>query len=498
MKIKITTKNRLGLSKDVLTLLVKSDIDVKKVEVEVGLMYLETDDLDKHVERNLASQMMQIEGVEWVENVSLMPAYERNLFLTSLLNAIGDPVFGINNKGMIIYQNDKAKESFDLSKDTNLAIKDIFINPDWAAKIDAAASGSLPVSIKTISGNMLVEVRAINQQNQKTIGAVLVFHKPENIVARSYIIEAAEIKGFDTLITENLAVKDVLNRARHMCHSNTPLVIYGESGTGKKTISQAIHHTGTRKNNLFSSIDCSTLKAQQFQSELYGLAHPVNGKAGLFEITDGGTLYLQSVQEMSEACQKRLLEFIQTKQFNRVNGSIEKNVDVHIIASSPLPLKTYVENGQFNQDLFYTLDISQLNIPALRDRKEDIEPLVNFFLQQFASQGHKAVSGLSFDALNKVKSYYWPGNISQLKNILFAACMVSKGGTIEAENIEIDGHVHIESSLENRSLPQAVAEFEKHFLQHWYQKYTSTRKLAAYLGVSHTTIAQKLNKYGIN
>jgi len=498
MKIKLTTENKLGLSKEILALLAENDVDVKKIEVETGLMYIETEKLDKLLERNLASSMMKIEGVKWVENITLMPTKERNLFLSSLLNAIGDPVFGINNKGQIIYQNKKAQDSFNLIDSKNLVIKDIFTESDWAIKIDTAASGNLPVNIKTIAGSMLVEVRAINQGKDKTIGAVLVFHRPENIVAHTYVIKGADIRGFDSLITENTNMQDVINRAQHMSNTHVPLVIYGESGVGKKIMAQAIHHSGTRKNHLFSTINCSSMKSQQFEIELYGLANPETGKTGLLEITDGGTVYLQSIQEMSDACQKRLLNFIESKSFYRVNGKIKKQSDVKIIASSPTSLKNYVENNQFSSDLFYALDITQLNIPPLRERQEDIEPLIANFLSQFKHQGGNDITELSFDALNKVKSYYWPGNVSQLKNILFKASMVTKNQTIEADDIEIDGHVHIESSLENRSLPQAVAEFEKHFLQHWYQKHTSTRKLAAYLGVSHTTIAQKLNKYGIN
>jgi transcriptional regulator of aroF, aroG, tyrA and aromatic amino acid transport len=498
MKIKITTKNRLGLSKEILALLAENEIDVIKVEVETGLMYLETEAIDKLQERKLASQIMKIDAVKWVESISLMPSYERNLFLTSLLNAISDPVLGINNKGKVIYQNEKAQESFKLKSTQQLSIKDIFTQDNWAEIIDTAASGTLPVNIKTISGPMLVEVRAINQKKQKTIGAVLVLHKPENITARSYVIEGAEIQGFESLIVESSNMLEIVNRSKHMSDTSVPLLLNGESGVGKKTIAQAIHHKGSRKNKLFSSLNFNSIKPSQMQAELFGMANPVSGKAGLLEMTEGGTLYLDSIQNMSDTCQNKLLEFLNERKFTRVNGKIERQSDVKIIASSSLPLKTYVENKQFNSELFYALDITQLSIPSLRERTDEIEPLIAYFLQLFHQQGGKQIIELSFAALNKVKSYFWPGNITQLKDVIYKASIVTEGNIIEAEHIDIDGHVQIESTLENRSLPQAVAEFEKHFLQHWYQKYSSTRKLAQHLGVSHTTIAQKLNRYEIN
>lgn len=498
MKIKLTTENKLGLSKEILAVLAKNDIDVKKVEVETGLMFVETEAIKKQKEAKMASLLMQIAGVQWVETVGNMPAHEKNLFLTSLLNAVADPVIGINNKGKIIYQNDKARKNFKLEKSERHSIKDVFSQNDWAGKIDIAASGNLPVHINTIAGAMLVEVRAITETEKKAIGAVLVFHKLENIAARSHVIAGAGIKGFDSLVVKNPKMQDIINRAKHMCNTQVPLVIYGEAGVGKKTIAQAIHHTGERKNKLFSTIDCSTTKSSQIETDLFGLANPIDGKAGLLEISDGGTIYIQSIQDMPVACQELLLNFIESKNFKRMGGKIARQSDVKIIASSPESLKMYVQSHAFNSGLFYALDITQLNVPPLRERQDEIESYIAFFLQQFKQQAGKDVSELTFDALNKIKSYFWPGNITQLKDVLYKASMVTDSNTIDAEHIEIDGHVQIESNLDNRSLPQAVAEFEKHFLQHWYQKYSSTRKLAQQLGVSHTTIAQKLNKYGIN
>ncbi|MCF6288188.1 MAG: sigma 54-interacting transcriptional regulator [Proteobacteria bacterium] len=497
MQIKITTQNITGLSKEILSLLATYDLDIQKIEVESGLMFLATQEIEKHLEREIASKLTQIQGVKWVEGIALMPINERNLFLNEILNAVADPVFGINNKGKIIYQNMQAQSSFKLENNNILFVKDIFTQKNWATSIDVAATNTLPVNISTVAGNMLVTVRSIKQQNN-TIGAVLIFHKHDNIATRSHIIQAAQIQGFDSLIFENHSMQDIANRAKHMSNTLVPLVISGETGVGKTTIAQALHYYSNRKNKLFSSMNCSVTKQAQISSDLFGLANPQHGKAGLLEISDGGTIYIQAIQDMPDDCQKKLLAFIQTNEFTRVGGKITRQATVKIIVSCTKLLQHYVENLQFNSELYYALDITRLAIPALRERPADIESLIMYFLKEFEVKTGQKYDELSFNALNKIKSYYWPGNITQLKDVLYKASLITETNIIAAEHIEIDGHVHIESNLDNRTLPQAVAEFEKHFLQHWYQKYSSTRKLAQQLGVSHTTIAQKLNKYNIS
>ena len=495
MKIKITTENKVGLSKEVLSLLSENEVHVKTLEVESGQIHIETEKIEKTLERNIASRLMKINGIKWVESISDMPKHEHNLFLASLLNAINDPVFAINNKGKISYQNHKAQKLFNLKNLSN--VKDIFTHSDWATKIDTAASLKTPLNIKTIAGSMLVEVRATKEAGNKAIGAALVFQCPDSILKRSLAINNIKLKGFDNLVVKSPVMQDIVNRAKHMSNTPVPLVLYGEPGVGKKTLAQAIHYSGKRKNHLFSSFDCATTPSFQIESELFGLSNPKNNKPGLFEISDGGTVYLKSIQEMPYHCQIKLLKFIESNTLVDTNSPNTKQVNIKIIASSPLNLKSYIQNNKFNSDLFYALDNTNLLIPALSERKEEIESFCNHFLNHFKEHTTKQFEGLSIEALNKIKSFNWPGNILQLKNVLYNAIQSSNESTILPHNIDIDGHIHLEKSLDNRSLPEAVAEFEKHFLQHWYKKHTSTRKLASHLGVSHTTIAQKLNKYRI-
>lgn len=497
MKIKLTTENRVGLSQKVLSLFADNEIDVICVEVKTGLIFIETEEVDNLMSRNLATSLMKIDGVKWVESIDAMPSVEKSLFLGSLINAIKDPVFGINNKGEVVYQNQSFKSLFEVEK-KQLHIKDIFTGDTWSEKLDVAATGGLPVNIQTNVGPLLVEVQAINNPENNIHGALVVLHKHERVTTRSFAIQGSEIKSLDELISSSPKMRDVIERAQHMTNTQVPLLIYGESGVGKRTLAQGIHRAGQRKNHLFSTINCSTVSSQQVESDLFGTFTEGVSKAGLLEITNGGTIYIDSIEDMTDSCQSKLLSFLQTKSYQRIGGHKDLHSDVKIIACSAEPLHKQVDKGLFNKGLFYTLDVTNITVPPLRQRKEEIELFADYFLHLAKQQTGKPHLELSFSALNKIKSYYWPGNISQLKNTLFKACMLCNDPQIEAENIEIEGPVSIDTSLDKSSLPQAVAEFEKHFLQHWYKKYKSTRKLAMHLGVSHTTIAQKLKKHGIN
>ena len=283
------------------------------------------------------------------------------------------------------------------------------------------------------------------------------------------------------------AFANVLQKAKTLAHVDAPLNIVGETGTGKTLLAHACHSLSQRNNELFTVVDCQSIKSDELESLLFGANNHTGSHPGVLELNQTGTLYFSHIEFMAKHIQEKVLQYF----------SKQKQPCVRIMASSAQKLISHQQAGKLIPALVLLLDVLRLDVPPLRDRTEDIEPLMQHFLTQFNQQlGQKKV--FSLDAVAKMKRYYWPGNASQLRHAIYKAMMLAKETTIQSSDLDLEGAMSLEADLEGMTLNEAVSEFEKHFLQHWYQKFPSTRKLARQLGVSHTTIAQKINKYHLN
>jgi len=487
MKLAITTENKLGITDDVLSLLRSHHADLIKVEVEDGKIYLQTQQLDKSTQGTLASQLMKIQGVKWVNQIDVLPGVETQSMLSSLMQVMPDPVIGINTKGQISYANNKAISLFKPNTPNQKMpsqMKDLFVSSGWQEKVNAAATSLIPVNIKTIAGTMLLEVQSTKDNENNVNGAMLLFRDYDKIRASSYVMQGEEIDGLESLVFQSEAFGLVLQKAKTLAHVDAPLNIVGETGTGKTLLAHACHSLSQRKNELFTVVDCQSMKSDAMETLLFGS----NNRPGVLELNQSGTLFFSHIEYMAHHIQEKVLHYFQQQPQNNC---------VRIMASSAQKLTNHQQAGKLNAKLVLLLDVLRLDVPALRDRPEDIEPLMQHFLHQFNQQlGLKA--GFSLDAVAKMKRYYWPGNASQLRHAIYKAMMLAKDDTIQSSDLDLEGAMSLEADLEGMTLNEAVNEFEKHFLQHWYQKFPSTRKLARQLGVSHTTIAQKINKYNLN
>lgn len=486
MKLAITTENKLGITDDVLSLLRSHQADLVKVEVEDGKIYLHTQALEKPVQGTIASQLMKIPGIKWVNQIEVLPGVETQNMLASLMQVMPDPVVGVNSKGQIAYANRKANSLFKPHTEDHKIpshMKQIFASESWQEKVNAAASSHLPVTIKTIAGTMLLEVQGIQNQTGQMNGAMLLFRDYDKIRASSYVMQGEEIDGLERLVYRSEAFKATVQKAKTLSQVEAPLNIVGETGTGKTLLAHACHSLSQRNNELFTLIDCQALKSDEMEALLFG----VNERPGVLQLNQSGSLFFSHIEFMAQHIQSKLLEYFQQ------NSNHSK---VRIMASSAQKLNHYQQSGQLIPDLILMLDVLRLDVSPLRERPDDIEPLMQYFLHEFNQQLGQNTE-ISLDATVKMKRYYWPGNASQLRHAIYKAIMTAKDSTIQASDLDLEGAISLEADLEGLTLGEAVNEFERHFLQHWYQKYPSTRKLARQLGVSHTTIAQKINKYNL-
>jgi formate hydrogenlyase transcriptional activator len=236
----------------------------------------------------------------------------------------------------------------------------------------------------------------------------------------------------DSIIGRSLAIRKALDRVRLVAPTDTTVVIQGETGTGKELIARAVHKRSRRSGRTFVSVNCAALAPSLISSELFGhekgaFTGAMQRQLGRFELADGGTIFLDEVGELPPDTQVALLRVLQEREFERVGGAQSIHVDVRVIAATNRDLEGATASGTFRQDLFYRLNVFPIEVPPLRERKDDILMLVEYFVQRYASRSDKNIRSIDKKTLELLVSYEWPGNIRELQNIIERSVIMSSG-----------------------------------------------------------------------
>src|SRR6187402_1505046 len=254
--------------------------------------------------------------------------------------------------------------------------------------------------------------------------------------------ERQENYDFDKIVGASDTLQRVLGVVRKVAKSNSTVLIRGETGTGKELIAGAIHHNSLRASRNFVKVNCAALQENLLESELFGhekgaFTGADRQRIGRFEQADGGTLFLDEIGDMSASTQAKILRVLQEHEFERLGGTRTLKVDVRLIAATNRDLTTMVEAGQFREDLYYRLNVVQIEMPPVRDRKEDLPALTNFFIRRFSGELKKKIVGLEPDALKLLMRYQWPGNIRELENAIERAMLLAEGSHIAVDDLRL-------------------------------------------------------------
>ena len=300
-------------------------------------------------------------------------------------------------------------------------------------------------------------------------------------------------------------MQQVYEMASSVAVSNANVLITGESGTGKELMARSIHYSSLRKDKPFVVLNCSALSESVLESELFGhekgaFTGALDTRKGRFERADQGTLFIDEVAEMSMTAQVKLLRVIQEHEFERVGGNKTISVNVRIVAATNKKLEDQVKNGKFREDLYYRLNVVNLNIPPLRSRREDVEPLSRHFLEKYVAETGKKITSFAPRALSCLLAHDWPGNVRELQNTIERAVVLSKGSELTPrdfpQTLQGDDQICLQVPEKGGSLTEILEDLERQLILQTLQREDGSQTRAAEtLGIKRTTLRYKMEKY---
>ncbi len=368
--------------------------------------------------------------------------------------------------------------------------------------IIVTAFGSIDCVVKTIKmGALNYVMKPVN--NGKFLEIVReALHRREGGMKSLRRVNEPYCYLVDEVVGVSRSMEQVLKTALRVTDVDSGILIRGESGTGKELIARILHNRSThRRNREFVAINCAAIPGEILESELFGSVRgaftgATQTRKGLIEVADGGTLFMDEIGDTSPQFQSKLLRVIQEKEIRRVGDTASRSVDVRIVAATNRDLKKMIGEGTFREDLYYRLSVIDIIVPPLRERKEDIQPLVDYFLQDINGRLGTGIEGVSAQAMAVLMAYPWPGNVRELRNSLERAALLSGHKMLKPEDFPLAFEHYLRLTQKDRDdeiIP--LKEMERRHLLKAMQKYNYNQKLVAKkLGIGYTTLWRKLKE----
>jgi transcriptional regulator with GAF, ATPase, and Fis domain len=305
------------------------------------------------------------------------------------------------------------------------------------------------------------------------------------------------------LIGASARFQSVLDDVRVVASAECPVLVQGETGTGKEVIARAIHDSGPRQNGPFIGLNCAAIPAALLESELFGhergaFTGAVAQTIGRFQAANGGTLFLDEIGDLPLELQPKLLRVLQEQQYERLGSNRTIQTNVRIIAATNQDLWRMVEEKTFRADLYYRLSVFPISLPPLRERKDDIPAMVSYFVRRYSRQMNKSVEYIPDEVVQVLRSHHWPGNIRELQNFIERSVLVTQGSTLSPRIAELKGLMHATASAPSQTLSDAERAHITVILKETNWVIGGRNGAAARLGLPRTTLISRMQKLGIS
>lgn len=408
-----------------------------------------------------------------------------------------------------------------LKVDIDLVISDLRMPGMSGEELLKKISSSYPtIPVIILTGHGTVE----NAVNAMRDGAYDFMTKPVNLDRLSLLVKRAlssrelvlqhralkeEVeklerkRNYSNIIGKSAQMQRISELLAQVAPSKASVLITGESGVGKELVADALHQLSGRSENPFIKVHCAALSESLLESELFGhekgsFTGAIGMKKGRFELADKGTIFLDEIGEINQSVQIKILRVLQEKSFERVGGEKTISTDVRIVAATNKDLKAEIEKGNFREDLFYRLNVVNINIPPLRERKEDIQLLTASFLNEFAEENGKAIEGIDPKAAMALYNYSWPGNVRELRNCIESSVVLCKKHIISLEDLPPALAEDSDSNYMKIQMGVSLAEAEKIIIRNTLNLEKGNKSRAAeVLGIGRKTLHRKIHDYGL-
>ena len=513
MRLDIHSRNRLGITYEVLAVFARHKTDVRAIDMITHHIYVDAPAITDRLLPRLESELVAIPGISKVKKTDMLPSERRRVQLHAVLTAMPQPVIAADLKGKILFANRAAALVLGITNEEHLKgrkLKEV-LDRDAINEIvrNGYAKYDREIQIKDEAYFVHTAQFGLDRTAKpKPLGGIIILQSRTHLGGIMSALDKKGVGGFGSIIGNSKIMKSVKERAARLAPIDAPLLIHGETGTGKELFARACHTSSPRAESPFLAINCAALSESLAESELFGYADGAfsnasrGGKPGLFELADKGTLFLDEIGEMTPYLQAKLLRFLQDGTFRRIGGSKEIKVNVRIISATNRDLSKMTDEGNFRADLLFRLNVLSINTPPLREHLEDIPDLVKAFANNSVARLGRRPVRLSKTALIMLTQCEWPGNVRELENVIFRSISLHETSILNSANLIFDNDSALQKQTHSiinqpKDYQMALELFERNFFTDAKQHFESTRQLAKRIGVSHTTVARKLKKYGL-